>query len=77
MYVARCMDCSFKIWTTPSLVGVQHQTIARLAEKQLKPLAMLQDWENLLLSKAAAGKMKLTALPSLVLESQAPAAETE
>lgn len=35
---------------------------------------MLQAWENLLLSEAAAGKLKLTALPSLVLESRALAA---
>lgn len=38
---------------------------------------MLQAWENLLLSEAAAGKLKLTALPSLVLESWAPAAGAE
>lgn len=38
---------------------------------------MLQAWENLLLSEAAAGKLKLTALPSLVLESRAPAAGAE
>lgn len=38
MYVARGMDCSSKICTTPSLVGVWSQAIARLAESNQNPL---------------------------------------
>lgn len=38
MYVARGMDCSSKICTTPSLVGVWSQAIARLAENNQNPL---------------------------------------
>lgn len=38
MCVARGMDSSFKTCTTPSLLGVQSPSIAKLAEKYPKPL---------------------------------------